>query len=79
MAFAWMSCRVARFGRELERCERGILWLWARDACRDNVAMHVVLVRHGQSENNVIEQAHGESDAFFSKRSIDPPLSALGR
>lgn len=40
--------------------------------------MHVLLVRHGQSENNILEAAHGSGEAFYGKRSIDPPLSKLG-
>jgi len=40
--------------------------------------MHLLLVRHGQSENNLLEAAHGAGEAFYEKRSIDPPLSKLG-
>lgn len=40
--------------------------------------MHLLLVRHGQSANNVLEAAHGAGDAFNASRSVDPPLSELG-
>ena len=39
---------------------------------------HVLLIRHGQSENNVIEAALGDCPEFYQRRVIDPPLSALG-
>ena len=41
-------------------------------------ATHVILVRHGQSENNVIESEVGDTPEFYTRRSIDPKLSALG-
>jgi len=41
--------------------------------------MHVLLIRHGQSKNNILEAAHGCGKTFNSKRSIDPPLSDLGK
>ncbi|CAK9014613.1 unnamed protein product [Durusdinium trenchii] len=41
--------------------------------------MHLLLVRHGQSENNLLEATHGAGAAFYCKRSVDPPLSKLGR
>ena len=40
--------------------------------------MHLVLVRHAQSANNVIEAEHGESPTFFASRAVDPALSPLG-
>lgn len=40
--------------------------------------MHVLLVRHGQSANNILEATHGCGDMFNSKRSVDPRLSPLG-
>lgn len=40
--------------------------------------MHVLLVRHGQSKNNVLEAAHGASARFDAVRVVDPPLSPLG-
>ena len=41
--------------------------------------MHLLLVRHGQSMNNVIEAEVGGGEDFLRRRSIDPPLSTLGR
>ena len=40
--------------------------------------MHLVLIRHAQSANNVIEAEHGESPTFFASRAVDPPHSPLG-
>ncbi|CAE7231638.1 unnamed protein product [Symbiodinium necroappetens] len=40
--------------------------------------MHLLLIRHGQSKNNVLEAEHGAGSEFNNKRSIDPPLSDLG-
>lgn len=40
--------------------------------------MHLILIRHGQSSNNLLEAAHGCGDLFNSQRCVDPPLSALG-
>lgn len=40
--------------------------------------MHLLLVRHGQSANNILEAAHGCGEAFNKRRVVDPPLSALG-
>lgn len=40
--------------------------------------MHLLLVRHGQSANNVIEAELGDTPAFYQRRTVDPPLSALG-
>mmetsp|Transcript_32022 Transcript_32022/g.75069 ORF Transcript_32022/g.75069 Transcript_32022/m.75069 type:complete len:329 (-) Transcript_32022:50-1036(-) len=41
--------------------------------------MHLILIRHGQSANNILEAEHGSGDDFNKRRSHDPPLSALGR
>lgn len=40
--------------------------------------MHLLLIRHGQSKNNILEAAHGAGDAFNARRSVDPPLSEFG-
>ena len=42
--------------------------------------MHLLLVRHGQSTNNVIdaEIGVGPGSDFWLRRVVDPPLSALG-
>mmetsp|Transcript_60555 Transcript_60555/g.112396 ORF Transcript_60555/g.112396 Transcript_60555/m.112396 type:complete len:314 (+) Transcript_60555:45-986(+) len=40
--------------------------------------MHVLLIRHGQSANNILEAEHGSGARFNQMRSTDPPLSALG-
>ena len=39
---------------------------------------HLLLVRHGQSTNNVIEAQLGDCPEFYQRRVVDPPLSALG-
>ncbi|CAE7323790.1 unnamed protein product [Symbiodinium natans] len=41
--------------------------------------MHLLLVRHGQSKNNILEAEHGAGKDFNSKRCVDPPLSDLGK
>ena len=43
-----------------------------------NQKMHVLFVRHGQSENNVIEAQVGDCAAFYQRRVVDPALSSLG-
>ena len=40
--------------------------------------MHILLVRHGQSTNNVIEAEVGDCPDFYQRRQVDPPLSSLG-
>lgn len=40
--------------------------------------MHILLVRHGQSLNNVIEAELGDCPEFYQRRAIDPALSRLG-
>ena len=40
--------------------------------------MHLLIVRHGQSANNVIEALHGDGESFNQKRNVDPVLSKLG-
>jgi len=40
--------------------------------------LHVILVRHGQSINNVVEAEVGDTPEFYARRSTDPTLSALG-
>lgn len=40
--------------------------------------MHILMIRHGQSTNNVIEAALGDSREFYQRRTVDPPLSSLG-
>jgi len=41
--------------------------------------MHLLLIRHGQSANNILEAAHGCGAAFNTLREHDPPLSSLGQ
>jgi len=40
--------------------------------------MHLLLIRHGQSQNNILEAAHGAGKAYDEGRVVDPPLSQLG-
>lgn len=40
--------------------------------------LHIILVRHGQSENNVLEAECASPAAYNELRSSDPPLSAIG-
>jgi len=40
--------------------------------------MHLLLIRHGQSQNNILEAALGAGEAFNGQRVVDPPLSELG-
>eukprot|EP00931_Biecheleriopsis_adriatica_P086915 TRINITY_DN61469_c0_g1_i1.p1 TRINITY_DN61469_c0_g1~~TRINITY_DN61469_c0_g1_i1.p1 ORF type:complete len:328 (-),score=56.47 TRINITY_DN61469_c0_g1_i1:56-1039(-) len=40
--------------------------------------MHLLLVRHGQSANNILEAELGCGSGFNAARSVDPPLSPLG-
>eukprot|EP00908_Phaeocystis_cordata_P025520 Transcript_7971.p1 GENE.Transcript_7971~~Transcript_7971.p1 ORF type:complete len:361 (-),score=103.20 Transcript_7971:100-1068(-) len=40
--------------------------------------MHILLVRHGQSTNNVIEAELGDCPEFYQRRVVDPALSSLG-
>eukprot|EP00927_Polykrikos_kofoidii_P080099 TRINITY_DN76977_c0_g1_i1.p1 TRINITY_DN76977_c0_g1~~TRINITY_DN76977_c0_g1_i1.p1 ORF type:complete len:320 (-),score=39.87 TRINITY_DN76977_c0_g1_i1:208-1167(-) len=41
--------------------------------------MHLLIIRHGQSANNVLEALHGCGSDFDKGRSVDPPLSDLGK
>jgi len=41
--------------------------------------MHLLLVRHGQSSNNMIEAAYGAGAAFNAQRVVDPELSDMGQ
>jgi len=41
--------------------------------------MHILLIRHGQSTNNVVEAALGDCPEFYQRRVVDPPLSPLGQ
>lgn len=40
--------------------------------------MHLLLIRHGQSTNNIIEAELGDCPAFYQRRVVDPALSELG-
>ena len=51
---------------------------WITMSPRGPGATHVILIRHGQSENNVIESEFGDTTDFYARRCPDPKLSALG-
>jgi broad specificity phosphatase PhoE len=40
--------------------------------------MHLLLIRHGESQNNVIEAKYGDGEVFATTRSSDPELSERG-
>ena len=46
--------------------------------CSPPTIMHILLVRHGQSTNNVIEAELGDCPEFYQRRVVDPALSSLG-
>lgn len=41
--------------------------------------MHLLLIRHGESENNRLEAVYGATVTFEELRSVDPELSARGQ